>query len=83
LGRYLSEPAQYVLRCAEVDAKVRSLLAEWRRDFQPYRTYAVITDEAVEKLREVAPFLAGLERKGMITTYQCANFVCQLPQVVE
>jgi uncharacterized protein YyaL (SSP411 family) len=83
LGRYLGEPSQYVLRCAEVDAKVRSLLAEWRRDFQPYRTYAVITDEAVEKLREVAPFLAGLERKGMITTYQCANFVCQLPQVVE
>jgi uncharacterized protein YyaL (SSP411 family) len=83
LGRYLSEPAQYVLRCAEVDAKVRSLLAERRREFQPYRTYAVITDEAAEKLHGIAPFLAGLERRGTITAYECANFVCQLPQVVE
>lgn len=83
LGRYLTEPSQYVVRCATFDAKVRSLIAEKQRDFQPYRTYAVITDEAAGRLPEVAPFLAGLERKGAITIYECANFVCRLPQVME
>ena len=83
LGRYLTEPSQYVVRCAKFDAKVRSLITEKQRDFQPYRTYAVITDEAAGRLPEVAPFLAGLERKGAITIYECANFVCQLPQVME
>jgi hypothetical protein len=43
----------------------------------------VITDKGVETLREIAPFLAGLERKGPITIYECANFVCRLPQVVD
>jgi uncharacterized protein YyaL (SSP411 family) len=83
LGRYLTEPSQYVLRCAEFDARARSLLAQKRQEFKPYRTCAVVTDEAAEKLRAVAPFLAGLERKGAITIYECANFVCQLPQIVD
>jgi hypothetical protein len=83
LGRYLAEPSQYVIRCAAFDARVRALLAEKRSKFQPYGTFAVVTDEAAGALSAVAPFLSRLERKGAVTVYECANFVCRLPQVID
>ncbi len=84
LGRYLTEPAQLVVRCESFNDRVRNLLQEHRKqEWKPYFTYAVIPDSAMEQLREAAPFLATLERKGSITVYECANFVCQLPQVIE
>jgi uncharacterized protein len=84
LGRYLSEPAQLVIRCEQLDDRVKGILKEHRqREWKPNLTCAVVTDTAVDQLGEVAPFLASLERKGAVTIYECANFVCQLPRVLD
>jgi uncharacterized protein len=82
LGRYLTEPSQVVIRCEILGSRVKSLLEVQREKFQPFTTYAVVADADTERLHAVAPFLAGLERKGAITVYECANFVCQLPRVI-
>jgi hypothetical protein len=83
LGRWLTEPSQVVVRCETYGAQVKALLSEAWKQFRPTTNYAVVTDGSVERLKEVAPFLASLERKGQITIYECANFVCQLPRVIE
>jgi hypothetical protein len=44
---------------------------------------AVVSDDVVEALRPVAPFLASLERASGATVYECANFVCQLPRALD
>jgi uncharacterized protein YyaL (SSP411 family) len=82
LGRWLSEPDQVVIRCADVGPEVENLLAERRQKFSPRSVLAVITDESADKLAETAPFLSQLERKGRITLYECRNFTCDLPQVI-
>jgi uncharacterized protein YyaL (SSP411 family) len=82
LGRFLTEPSQTVLRVQAFDSRVQEYLNEERREFRPYRTYAVITDEAAEPLRSTSPFLSGLSRQGAITMYECANFVCKLPRTL-
>jgi hypothetical protein len=82
LGRWLSEPEQVVIRCAEIGPAVESLLAERRRNFSPKSVLVVITDESAGKLAGTAPFLGQLERKGEITLYECRNFACELPKVI-
>jgi hypothetical protein len=42
-----------------------------------------LSDKCAAELHDVAPFLAGLERRGRITIYECRNFTCQLPKVIE
>jgi uncharacterized protein YyaL (SSP411 family) len=83
LGRMLAQPEQIVIRCAELDDEAKQLLYEKRASFAPYSTVLPLTDAAAEMLREIAPFLSGLERKGRLTIYECRNFACELPQVVQ
>jgi uncharacterized protein YyaL (SSP411 family) len=82
LGRLLTEPSQVVIRCAAVDEHVLAAVREKMKAFRPTTTYAVVPDDAQESLRSVSPFLAGLERKSSVTLYECANFVCTLPQEI-
>jgi uncharacterized protein len=83
LGRWLSEPEQVVIRCAEVTPEVERLLAEQRKNFSPNSVVLVITDDSADRLTGTAPFLAQLERKGRITLYVCRNFACELPKVID
>jgi hypothetical protein len=83
LGRSLSEPEQIVVRSEQFEPDIARILAEYRKMFVPYRVVLAVTDTSVQQLESVAPFLAGLERKGGRTTiYECRNFVCELPKVV-
>jgi hypothetical protein len=80
LGRFLTEPSQVVLRCETIDGHAMALIREKMKQFRPTTTYAVVPDQAQDLLQDVSPFLAGLERKSRATLYECANFVCALPQ---
>ncbi len=82
IGRRLSEPYQTVIRCEQIDSEVEQILAEARKQFNPYALVLALSDEAARDLRQAAPFLASLERKGRITVYECRNFVCELPRVI-
>ena len=82
LGRWLAEPEQVVIRCEQIDPEIDRILAEYRKKFAPYATVLAITDPSAQDLQNTAPFLAGLERKGRATIYECRNFVCELPKVV-
>ncbi len=63
--------------------KRKILLPGSANGFAPNRTVLAITDSAAGRLGTVAPFLGGLERKGRITVYECRNFVCELPKVID
>ncbi|MBV9083496.1 MAG: thioredoxin domain-containing protein, partial [Acidobacteriaceae bacterium] len=80
LGRSLAEPEQVVIRCQSLDDRAATVLGEHRRKFSPYASVLAITDDGAAALREMAPFLASLERKGRITVYECRSFACALPQ---
>jgi uncharacterized protein len=82
LGRWLTEPEQVIVRCAESNAEVAGILSEYRRRFAPNAIALAISDASAEKLRPNAPFLGSLERKGTITAYECRNFTCELPKVI-
>ena len=82
LGRLLTEPSQVVIRCQTIDERTTAVMRERMKQFRPTTTYAVVPDSAQEALRSVSPFLADLERKSPLTLYECANFVCTLPQEV-
>lgn len=84
LDRWLSEPAQVIIRCAEDDAEVQTRIRdEWEREFNPSRIVLLITDDAARELSPIAPFLASLERRGRLTIYRCQNFACELPEIVD
>jgi len=80
LGRWLAEPEQVVLRYGEANDKLAGVLAREREKFAPAGTVLALSDHAAEELRDIAPFLAGLDRKGNITAYRCRNFACELPR---
>jgi uncharacterized protein YyaL (SSP411 family) len=82
LGRWLSEPEQVVIRCAEIGPEVQSLVTERQQKFSPNSVIVVITDKSAGELAGTAPFVAQLERKGEITLYECRNFTCELPRVI-
>ena len=83
LGRSLTQPEQIIIRCAALDGGASQLLYEKRASFAPYAAVLALTDAAAESLREIAPFLSSLERKGRMTVYECRNFACELPQVIQ
>ena len=56
---------------------------EYTRKFSPNAVVLSIADQCAEELPEVAPFLAGLERRGTFTIYECRNFACRLPKVID
>ena len=72
-----------MIRCIEQDEQTRQLVHEKKSSFAPFSTVLALTDTAAGALKEVAPFLSSLERKGRITIYGCRNFACELPQVIE
>ncbi|MBV9302037.1 MAG: thioredoxin domain-containing protein [Acidobacteriaceae bacterium] len=82
LGRWLMEPEQVIIRCAEIGPDIETLLAERHGKFSPYSVALALSDAAANELARSAPFLASLERKGRITVYECRNFVCELPKVM-
>lgn len=82
LGRWLAEPEQIVFRCWKRDDQLACLVAEQRRPFRPYAAVVAIDDETAKDLQDLTPFLSQLERTGNITLYECRNFVCQLPKVI-
>jgi uncharacterized protein YyaL (SSP411 family) len=84
INRWLSEPAQVVLRCAEMDTDLESRVhSEWEREFNPTAIILAITDQAARELASIAPFVAGLARRGRLTIYRCRNFACELPDVID
>ncbi len=83
LGRWLNDSEQVVIRCASLDDEVRALERQYTSKFSPGGIVLAISDECAAALRQVAPFLAGLERRGKITIYECRNFTCQLPKIIE
>jgi uncharacterized protein YyaL (SSP411 family) len=82
LGRRLTEPCQVIVRCERVDSEVEEIIAAARTKFDPYGLVLPLSDESTANLSRTAPFLAGLERRGRITVYECRNFVCELPKVI-
>ncbi|MBV9761536.1 MAG: thioredoxin domain-containing protein [Acidobacteriaceae bacterium] len=82
LGRSLAEPEQLVIRCPSIGPEVAEILNKHRAKFSPYSVFLGISDAAAASLAPVAPFLAGLERRGRLTLYRCKNFSCDLPQVI-
>ncbi len=83
LGRLLAQPEQVVIRCAELDEEAKQLLYEKRSGFAPFSTVLPLTDAAVEILQEAAPFLSALQRQGRMTIYECKNFTCELPRIID
>ena len=83
LGRWLAQPEQVVIRCSEINLEIDDLLAEYRRKFAPNSIVLALTDQAAESLADMAPFLASLDHKGRITVYECRNFTCELPRVID
>jgi hypothetical protein len=82
VGRWLTEPEQIVIRSADGNVQAQDLLRQRAGSFAPYRLLLEISDSAALDLASLSPFLAGLERKGRITVYECRNFACELPQVI-
>jgi uncharacterized protein YyaL (SSP411 family) len=83
-NRWLAVPEQVVIRCGEIDAEAEAKLqVEWRGEFNPTATVLAISDNAARELSPIAPFLAGLERRGRMTVYRCRKFACDLPEVIE
>jgi uncharacterized protein YyaL (SSP411 family) len=83
LGRWLHPAEQVILRVQEADAESNKLENGYAGKFSPSAVVLTIADECAAELHEAAPFLAGLERHGRITIYECQNFTCQLPKVIE
>jgi uncharacterized protein YyaL (SSP411 family) len=83
ISRSFAEPAQVILRCADVDNEVEALVRQYSREFAPNRVVLAVSDHLAAQLSRLAPFLSGLERKGRITIYECRNFTCQLPRVIQ
>ena len=83
LGRSLHEAEQVILRVKEIDAESEELERGYTQKFSPSAVVLSISDQCAAELHDVAPFLASLERRGRITIYECRNFTCQLPKVIE
>jgi len=83
LGRWLHDAEQVILRVKEIDAESQMLEREYRRKVSASAIVLSVSDECAGELSEAAPFLAGLERRGRTTIYECRNFTCQLPKVIE
>jgi uncharacterized protein YyaL (SSP411 family) len=83
LGRSLSEPEQIIIRCSEIGTEVEQILHERRARFAPNTLVLAITDDSAAQLLPLAPFLGALERKGRITIYECRNFTCELPKILD
>src|SRR5579885_589915 len=83
VARSFAEPAQVILRCAEPDNQVEALARQYWREFAPNLVVLAVPDNLAKQLSRLAPFIAGLERKGRITIYECRNFACELPKVIE
>ncbi len=83
-GRSLVSPEQIVIRHeGPYTEGVSQLVHEQRKRFAPYACVIAISDTSAAGLAQSAPFLASLERKGRVTIYECRNFACELPRILE
>jgi uncharacterized protein YyaL (SSP411 family) len=83
LGRWLADPEQVIIRCCEQDAESDQLERQYTRKSTPAAIVLSLSDQCAQELKDVAPFLASLERRGRITVYECRNFTCQLPKIID
>ena len=87
LARSFSPPEHYIVRVADENAaqsnEVENMLQSQRQTFNPFRSAFALTDAAAASLREISPFLAGLERKKRLTVYHCQNLSCDLPLEID
>ena len=81
--RSFSQPSQIVIRCAEATPDALAFMRVKHSPFQPFTAVLLLPDASQSQVREIAPFLSGLDRKGSYTTYECRNFTCQLPRITE
>jgi hypothetical protein len=84
LGRSFAAPEQIVLRYegGEMDSQGFELFARESHRFSPYTVALALSDAATHELKQTAPFLGSLERKGKISVYRCRNFTCELPEII-
>lgn len=79
----LSQPPEHViLRYEKHSAETDALIQKQRELFRPFTPVLALTDAQAVELEPLAPFLAGLPRQGAVTLYRCADFACQLPEVL-
>jgi len=83
LRRWLAEPEQVIIRCHELSAESDQLEREYTSKSSPASIVLSISDRCAQDLQDVSSFLAGLERRGRITVYECRNFTCQLPKIID
>jgi len=82
--RHLTPPEQIVLRGA--DASAANLRSHWSRElhqFRPFATVLSLTDSQAAAIASRMPFVGTLPRQGQVSLSRCANFTCQLPEIVE
>ena len=85
LGRFLTAPEQIIIRArdGEPNDRTTQILAERRREFLPYTAVLLLTDGNAKALRQAAPFLSEMNRKGDATLYRCKNLACELPETLQ
>jgi uncharacterized protein YyaL (SSP411 family) len=83
LGRLLAEPEQIVVRCRDYDSQAQAIVRQERENAGLDTLILALNDDTCRQLSDLAPFLAGLERKGRITVYRCRHFSCELPKVID
>jgi uncharacterized protein len=84
VSRKLTPPEHIVLRGD--DASAAKLRSHWLREvsqFRPFATVLAVTDSQAAAIASRMPFVGTLPRQGEISLSRCANFTCQLPQIVE
>jgi uncharacterized protein len=82
--RQLTPPEHIVLRAA--DAAAAKLHGHWSREerqFRPFATVLALTDSQAADIASRMPFVGTLPRQGEVSRSRCANFTCQLPEIVE
>ncbi len=82
LARYLASPEQTVIRASGEDAEASQLAADLRRQSAPFTPVLLLTDKDALQIQSLAPFLGGLPRTGRITIYECRDFACELPKII-
>lgn len=81
-ARLLQSPEHVILRYGQRTPEIDELIQKQRDLFRPFTPVIAISDEQAQALERFAPFLASLPRQGELTLYRCADFACQLPEVL-
>ncbi len=80
--RLLQPPEHVILRYEKAAPQIDVLIQKQRDLFRPFTPVLALTDQQAAALETHAPFLASLPRQGSLTLYRCADFACQLPEIL-